>query len=31
VLSSTLTPPEVIALTRQPVDRVHDPTAVLLA
>ena len=31
VLISTLTPPEVIALTRQPVDRVNDPTAVLLA
>lgn len=31
VLLSTLTPPEVIALTRQPVDRVNDPTAVLLA
>ena len=28
---STLTPPEVIALTRQPVDRVNDPTDVLLA
>jgi hypothetical protein len=31
VLLSTLTPPDVIALTRQPVDRVHDPRAVLLA
>lgn len=31
VLLSTLTPPEVIALTRQPVERVNDPTAVLLA
>jgi len=28
---STLTPPEVIALTRPPVERVHDPTAVLWA
>jgi hypothetical protein len=31
VLISTLTPPEVLALTRQPVARVNDPTAVLLA
>jgi hypothetical protein len=31
VLISTLTPQEVIALTQQPVDRVNDPTAVLLA
>ena len=28
---STLPPPEVIGLTQQPVDRVQDPTAVLLA
>jgi hypothetical protein len=31
VLISTLSPPEVMALTQQPVDRVQDPTAVLLA
>jgi hypothetical protein len=31
VLLSTLSPPEVIALTQQPVDRLKDPTAVLLA
>ncbi len=31
VLISTLPPPEVIGLTQQPVDRVQDPTAVLLA
>src|SRR5882724_5613282 len=31
VLISTLTPEEVVALARQPVDRVKDPRAVLLA
>jgi hypothetical protein len=31
VLLSTLSPSEVIALTQQPVDRLQDPTAVLLA
>ena len=31
VLISTLSPPEVMALTQQPVDRVQAPTAVLLA
>lgn len=31
VLISTLAPAEVIALARQPVDRLHDPSAVLLA
>ncbi len=31
VLISTLSPHEVMALTQQPVDRVNDPTAVLLA
>lgn len=31
VLLSTLSPPEVIALTQHPVDRLKDPTAVLLA
>ena len=31
VLISTLSPPEVLTLTRQPVDRLQTPTAVLLA
>jgi hypothetical protein len=31
VLIATLAPAEVIALARQPVDRLHDPSAVLLA
>lgn len=31
VLISTLSPPEVMALTQQPVDRLKDPIAVLLA
>jgi len=31
VLISTLSPHEVMALTQQPVDRVNDPTAVVLA
>jgi hypothetical protein len=31
VIISALTPQDVLALTRQPVDRVSDPTAVLLA
>lgn len=31
MLLSTLSPPEVMALTQQPVDRLKDPIAVLLA